>query len=170
MRPSGRPQGHPSAGSAPRERDHGGGDRPAPCRTRQLSPPSPAVLRCSPREEGSSRSRGALRALSEGGRKAPFFAFLGAACPFFRLWMLPPRAFLRSRGVAPLHAFLGPFGALPAFRGHAIPASALGRLEPYGAFPAFGASKTSPCVLGPFGVLARCGGACRLCVPVFPSL
>ena len=50
------------ARSAPRERDHGGGDRPVPCRTRQLSPPSPDVLRCSPRKAGSSRSRGALRA------------------------------------------------------------------------------------------------------------
>ena len=31
-------------GSAPRERDHGGGDHPVPFRTRQLSPPSPRVL------------------------------------------------------------------------------------------------------------------------------
>ena len=32
-------------GSAPRERDHRGGDHPVPSRTRQLSPPSPRVLR-----------------------------------------------------------------------------------------------------------------------------
>lgn len=31
-------------GSAPRERDHRGGDHPVPSRTRQLSPPSPRVL------------------------------------------------------------------------------------------------------------------------------
>ena len=31
-------------GSAPRERDHRGGDHPVPSRTRQLSPPSPIVL------------------------------------------------------------------------------------------------------------------------------
>ena len=33
-----------SAGSALRERGHGGGDHPVPSRTRQLSPPSPKVL------------------------------------------------------------------------------------------------------------------------------
>lgn len=47
-------------GSAPRERDHGGGDRPVPFRTRKLSPPSPKVLRGSPREDRASRSRRAL--------------------------------------------------------------------------------------------------------------
>lgn len=34
-----------SHGSIPHGRDHGGGDHPAPFRTRQLSPPSPRVLR-----------------------------------------------------------------------------------------------------------------------------
>lgn len=35
-------------GNAPRERDHGGRDHPVPFRTRQLSLPSPKVLRVQP--------------------------------------------------------------------------------------------------------------------------
>ena len=35
-------------GNAPRERDHGGRDHPVPFRTRQLSLPSPNVLRGQP--------------------------------------------------------------------------------------------------------------------------
>ena len=72
-------------GSAPRERDHGGGDRPVPFRTRKLSPPSPKVLRGSPREDRASRSRRALfcsegRAPPAGGRPgaSAFFARGGA--------------------------------------------------------------------------------------------
>lgn len=69
MRPSGRPWGT-RARAAPRaSATTEAGIARLPCRTRQLSPPSPAVLRMSPREEGSSRSRGALRASR--GRKAP---------------------------------------------------------------------------------------------------
>ena len=51
MRPPGSPRQGDLAGSiekprgsAPRERDHRGGDHPVPSRTRQLSPPSPRVL------------------------------------------------------------------------------------------------------------------------------
>ena len=51
MRPPGSPRTGDLAGfierprgSAPRERDHRGGDHPVPSRTRQLSPPSPRVL------------------------------------------------------------------------------------------------------------------------------
>ena len=52
MRPPGSPRrrgtwqapDHEPRGSAPRERDHRGGDHPVPSRTRQLSPPSPRVL------------------------------------------------------------------------------------------------------------------------------
>ena len=51
MRPPGSPRKGTRAGSiseprgsAPRERDHRGGDHPVPSRTRQLSPPSPRVL------------------------------------------------------------------------------------------------------------------------------
>ena len=50
MRPPGSPRTGDLAGfiekprgSAPRERDHRGGDHPVPSRTRQLSPPSPRV-------------------------------------------------------------------------------------------------------------------------------
>lgn len=52
------------------ERNHGGEDHPVPCRTRQLSSPSPKVLRCSPWEDRPFRScrafplSRALRALS----------------------------------------------------------------------------------------------------------
>ena len=67
MRPPGSPRRGGSGrlniqprGSAPRERDHGGGDHPVPFRTRQLSPPSPRVLRSSPWEARESRSRRAL--------------------------------------------------------------------------------------------------------------
>ena len=73
-------------GSAPRERDHRGGDHPVPSRTRQLSPPSPRVLQrqaaggqgvalaegaflCAPREaRGGGSPCGLLRVL---GRRPP---------------------------------------------------------------------------------------------------
>lgn len=56
-------------GSIPHGRDHGGGDHPVPFRTRQLSPPSPRVLRWSPWEGRESRPWGMLRVLrgSSGG-------------------------------------------------------------------------------------------------------
>ena len=74
-------------GSIPHGRDHGGGDHPVPFRTRQLSPPSPRVLRWSPWEGRESRPWGMLRVLrgssgriaralalsSCGGRKAFFY-------------------------------------------------------------------------------------------------
>ena len=47
-------------GSIPHGRDHGGGDHPVPFRTRQLSPPSPRVLRCRPWEGRESRPWGML--------------------------------------------------------------------------------------------------------------
>lgn len=67
-------------GSAPRERDHRGGDHPVPSRTRQLSPPSPRVLQ---REAAGGQGV----ALAEG-------AFLSAPGEA-RRGMLPLRAFLR---------------------------------------------------------------------------
>ena len=81
MRPPGSPRRGGSGrlniqprGSAPRERDHGGGDHPVPFRTRQLSPPSPRVLRSSPWEARESRSRRALvlcaRGTARGRREA----------------------------------------------------------------------------------------------------
>ena len=68
-------------GSAPRERDHRGGDHPVPSRTRQLSPPSPRVLQ---REAAGGQGV----ALAEG-------AFLSAPGEA-RRGMLPLRAALRS--------------------------------------------------------------------------
>ena len=59
------------------ERNHGGEDHPVPCRTRQLSSPSPKVLRCSPWEDRPFRScrafplSRALRALFLFGAHAP---------------------------------------------------------------------------------------------------
>ena len=70
-------------GSAPRERDHRGGDHPVPSRTRQLSPPSPRVLQ---REAAGGQGV----ALAEG---AFLYAPRGA-----RRGMLPLRAFFASWG------------------------------------------------------------------------
>lgn len=56
-------------GSAPRERDHRGGDHPVPSRTRQLSPPSPRVLqRKAAGGQGVALAEGAflLRAMPAG--------------------------------------------------------------------------------------------------------
>lgn len=78
MRPSGRAgRCAPSRtrGSIPRGRDHGGGDHPVPFRTRQLSPPSPRVLRCSPWEGRESRPQGMLFAL-RGRARGPPILFL----------------------------------------------------------------------------------------------
>ena len=75
-------------GSAPRERDHRGGDHPVPSRTRQLSPPSPRVL-----QRKAAGGQGV--ALAEG-------AFLSAPREA-RRGMLPLRAspaFCEGRGVA----------------------------------------------------------------------
>lgn len=63
MRPPGRPGSPGRAGGALRERGHGGGDRPIPSRTRQLSPPSPKVLR--------SQSAGGRDAALAQGASAP---------------------------------------------------------------------------------------------------
>ena len=55
-------------GSAPRERDHRGGDHPVPSRTRQLSPPSPRVLqRKAAGGQGVALAEGAF--LSRAGRR-----------------------------------------------------------------------------------------------------
>ena len=88
---------HEPRGSAPRERDHRGGDHPVPSRTRQLSPPSPRVLQ---REAAGGQGV----ALAEGA-----FRFArGAASPLRpRAWnssgearrgMLPPAGLFAFRG------------------------------------------------------------------------
>ncbi len=76
-------------GSAPRERDHRGGDHPVPSRTRQLSPPSPRVL-----QRKAAGGQGV--ALAEG-------AFLSA-----------PRE--ARRGMLPLRAPFAPWAAGPRIR------------------------------------------------------
>ena len=74
-------------GSAPRERDHRGGDHPVPSRTRQLSPPSPRVLqRKAAGGQGVALAEGAFLCARRGGVAAPGEARRG---------MLPLRAFPR---------------------------------------------------------------------------
>ncbi len=89
-------------GSAPRERDHRGGDHPVPSRTRQLSPPSPRVLQ---REAAGGQGV----ALAEG-------AFLLRAgrhrCPG-RAHGAPREA---RRGMLPLRAFSAFWAAGPRIR------------------------------------------------------
>ena len=73
-------------GSAPRERDHRGGDHPVPSRTRQLSPPSPRVLqRQAAGGQGVALAEGAFlqRAERPGGDR-PLRAFR-------RFWGAPAR-------------------------------------------------------------------------------
>lgn len=63
---------HEPRGSAPRERDHRGGDHPVPSRTRQLSPPSPRVLqRQAAGGQGVALAEGAFRFARRGGVAAP---------------------------------------------------------------------------------------------------
>ena len=58
-------------GSAPRARDHRGGDHPVPSRTRQLSPPSPRVLqREAAGGQGVALAEGAFRFAREASRAA----------------------------------------------------------------------------------------------------
>ena len=99
MRPPGSPRRGDLAGfierprgSAPRERDHRGGDHPVPSRTRQLSPPSPRVLQ---REAAGGQGV----ALAEG-------AFLSA--PGEAAGDVPLRAFPRFGEVAASRAALLP--------------------------------------------------------------
>ena len=63
---------HEPRGSAPRERDHRGGDHPVPSRTRQLSPPSPRVLqRKAAGGQGVALAEGAFLCARRGGVAAP---------------------------------------------------------------------------------------------------
>ena len=67
-------------GSAPRERDHRGGDHPVPSRTRQLSPPSPRVLqREAAGGQGVALAEGAFRFARRGGIAAPAARIVRAA-------------------------------------------------------------------------------------------
>ena len=95
MRPPGSPRQGDLAGfierprgSAPRERDHRGGDHPVPSRTRQLSPPSPRVLqRKAAGGQGVALAEGAFlcaRAAAEAGRARG--GIRSPRGPFLRLW------------------------------------------------------------------------------------
>ena len=99
---------HEPRGSAPRERDHRGGDHPVPSRTRQLSPPSPRVLqREAAGGQGVALAEGAfLYAPREArGGTAPCgpFARLAAIWLYDAGGVVPPehplRAFLALVGV-----------------------------------------------------------------------
>lgn len=104
MRPPGSPRQGDLAGfierprgSAPRERDHRGGDHPVPSRTRQLSPPSPRVLqREAAGGQGVALAEGAFLCLRGSAREE----MCGGAPREARRGMLPLRASLRL-GVLP---------------------------------------------------------------------
>lgn len=113
MRPPGSPRRRGSwqapyrepRGSAPRERDHRGGDHPVPSRTRQLSPPSPRVLQ---REAAGGQGV----ALAEG-------AFLYARAPHAPGEARgggPPCGPLRVSGTGPRVAALDAVGRRPGRR------------------------------------------------------
>ena len=94
-----------SAGGALRERGHGGGDRPIPSRTRQLSPPSPKVLRIrSAGGRDAALAQGASapeRGRAQGGAARPLPRFQGALRPpslFFTLNCKPAQAFCMLEG------------------------------------------------------------------------
>ena len=88
-------------GSAPRERDHRGGDHPVPSRTRQLSPPSPRVLqRKAAGGQGVALAEGAFLCLRGSAREE----MCGGA----------PHAPGEARGAIPLRASLRLGGRLKA--------------------------------------------------------
>lgn len=88
---------HEPRGSAPRERDHRGGDHPVPSRTRQLSPPSPRVLqRQAAGGQGVALAEGAFRFARRGGVAAPHARHPPIAVPGARPEGRPCRAVLRS--------------------------------------------------------------------------
>ena len=116
-------------GSAPRERDHRGGDHPVPSRTRQLSPPSPRVLqREAAGGQGVAFAEGAFLMRAARGprgrsplRASPRFAEVVASLAALRATAARFRAAGPGRG-----SRAGPEGALRAVP-LAGPISVLGR-------------------------------------------
>ena len=168
MRPPGSPRTGDLAGfierprgSAPRERDHRGGDHPVPSRTRQLSPPSPRVLqRKAAGGQGVALAEGAFLCLRASAREemcggAPHAP--GEA----RRGMLPLRASLRS-GPGPRR------GPAPSRR--QAPRIAEGP-SPH----RLGSRRRAPALVGPFDcgrpcimpLQARNGGALSRVLPAF---
>lgn len=106
-------------GSAPRERDHRGGDHPVPSRTRQLSPPSPRVLqRKAAGGQGVALAEGAFLCLRGSAREE----MCGGA----------PHSPGEARGgdAAPCGPFLR-FGVLPCVAGPPTSAFHGQRLRPF---------------------------------------
>ena len=81
------------------ERGHGGGDHPVPFRTRQLSPPSPDVLRGKPVGGRAAALAQRARAMRPGAPKAP---------PCAEPFCFSGHAFRRTEGPAMRGAFLVP--------------------------------------------------------------
>ena len=156
-------------GSAPRERDHRGGDHPVPSRTRQLSPPSPRVLqREAAGGQGVALAEGAfLFAPGEARRGVPLRAFpcsgpgprrgpAPSRCQAPRIAEGPSPHRLGSRRRAP--ALAGPFdGGRPCIMPlQARNGGALSR-----ALPAFwGGLGVAGGVASSAGVLSRRGVPC----------
>ena len=112
MRPPGSPRTGDLAGfierprgSAPRERDHRGGDHPVPSRTRQLSPPSPRVL-----QRKAAGGQGV--ALAEGA----FLCLRGSAREEMRGGAPHAPGGARGGGMLPLRAFFASWAAGPRIR------------------------------------------------------
>lgn len=105
---------HEPRGSAPRERDHRGGDHPVPSRTRQLSPPSPRVLqRQAAGGQGVALAEGAFLFARERprGRQGP------------RGDPVPPRALLAFMGMCAQTTLSRVYGA--SMRAGPLPRSEL---------------------------------------------
>ena len=136
---------HEPRGSAPRERDHRGGDHPVPSRTRQLSPPSPRVL-----QRKAAGGQGV--ALAEG-------AFLFA-----------PR---KARRGVPLRAF--PCSGPGPRRGPAPSRCQAPRIAEGPSPHRLGSRRRAPALAGPFDggrpcimpLQARNGGALSRALPAF---
>ena len=130
-------------GSAPRERDHRGGDHPVPSRTRQLSPPSPRVLqREAAGGQGVALAEGAFLCL-RGSAREEMRGGAPHAPGEARRGMLPLRASPRLGEVALSQAALR---AMPAGLCVARPRHG-SRARPQGALRAVTLAE-SICVLG----------------------
>ena len=99
------------AGSALRERGHGGGDHPVPSRTRQLSPPSPRVLQrqaAGGQDAALAQGASALRGSAGGRLRAAFLFPAGPARTAAIRPAAPRRAPPPACPFAGLFCFLGP--------------------------------------------------------------
>ena len=130
-------------GSAPRERDHRGGDHPVPSRTRQLSPPSPRVL-----QRKAAGGQGV--ALAEG-------AFLYAARARLGRRVRGMRRERPAGGMLPLRAFFAFWGGHGVASGVARDAGRFMRREASAWFTGSAPGCAEGCY--PRGVYLRFGDA-----------